>query len=79
MRLWEWIDEVVGAVSRGVDRGFNPTTNQPRFGGELAPIVGRSGHDRTVTVSHDREFDLIAVVRFYQVGWAVPIAQSMSS
>ena len=35
-------------------RGFNPTANHLRFGGELALIVGRSGHDRTAIVSHDR-------------------------
>ena len=66
----------MGAVSLGVDRGFNPTTNQPRFGGELAPIVGRSGHDRTAIMSHDLESGLIAAARFDQVGWAVPIAKS---
>ena len=52
-RLWP-IDAVVGADWRrrgsdsfGIDRGFNPATNQPIFGGELAQIVGRSGHDRS--------------------------------
>ena len=74
MRSWEGIEGVVGAVSLGVDRGFNPTTTQPRFGGELAPIVGRSGHDRTAILSHDRESNKIAAVRSDQVGWAVPIA-----
>ena len=72
MRPGEQIDGVVGAVSLGIDRGFNPTTNQPQFGGELAPIVGRSGHDRTAIVSQDRGSLLIAAVRFDKVGWAVP-------
>ena len=35
-------------------RGVNPTANYLQFGGELALIVGRSGHDRTTIVSHDR-------------------------
>ena len=39
--------------------------NPPRFGGELAPIVGRSGHDRGST--------LIAAVPSLQVSWTVPI------
>ena len=50
----------MGAVLRGRGsdstwqaRGFNPTANHPRFGGKLALILGRSGHDRTAIVSHD--------------------------
>ena len=30
--------------------GLNPTANHLRFGGELALIVVRSGHDRTAIV-----------------------------
>ena len=45
MRSSERINGVVGAVCLGIDRGFNPMM-KPRLGGELAPIVGRSGHDR---------------------------------
>ena len=66
MRSWEQIDGVLKAVSFGVDHGFNPTMNQPRFGGELAPIVGRSGHDRVAIgprSNRDRESCLIAAVR----------------
>ena len=51
------IDAVVGADWRGHGNdslgrrcGFNPAMNPPRFGGELAQIVGtiarRSGHHR---------------------------------
>ena len=75
MWSWERIDGIVEAVSVGIDRGLNPTMNQPRFGGELAPIVGRSGHDGTTIVSHDRGSLLIAAVRFDLVGWAVSISR----
>ena len=84
-----------GSDSLGRHRGFNPATNRPRFCGELAPIVGRSGHDRTaivshnrtvivshnrtVIVSHDRGSLLIAAVWSDQVGWAVLITRSSSS
>ena len=78
MRSWEQIDGVVGAVSLGVDCGFNPAMNQPWFGGELAPIVRRSGLDRTAIVRHDHKSGLIPAVWFDQVGWAVPIARFSS-
>ena len=52
------IDAVLGADCRGRGsdslgqrHGFNPAMNPPRFGGEIAPIVGRSDHDRTAIVS----------------------------
>ena len=80
------IDAVVGADWRrcridflGINRGFNPATNQPRFGGELAAIVGRSGHDRTAIMSHDRGSNSIAALWSDQVGWAVPIVRSSPS
>ena len=63
MRSWEWIDGVMGAVRLSIDRGFNSMTNHPRFGSELAPIVGQLGHDRAAIVSHDRDPLLFAVVR----------------
>ena len=44
-----------GSDSLGRFRGFNPAMNPPQFGGELASIVGRSGHNRTAIVSHDRD------------------------
>ena len=50
-----------------------------QFDVESAPIAGRSGHDRTAIVSHDRGSNVIDVVRYDQVGWAVPIARSSSS
>ena len=47
---------LIGAVmgSFGIDRGSNFAVIQPRFSGELAPIVGRSSHDRAAIMSHDR-------------------------
>ena len=49
--------------------------NELRFGSELASIVGRSGHDRTMIMSHYRGSALIAAVRSDQVGWAVSISR----
>ena len=50
-----------------------------QFDVESAPIAGRSDHNRTAIVSHDRGSNVIAAVGSYQVGWAVLITQSSSS
>ena len=62
-----------GSDSLGRHRGFNLATNRAGFSGELAPIVGRSGHDRTAIVSHDRGSLLIAAV------WSSSIAEDGST
>ena len=54
MRSWELFEGVVGADSFGIDRGSNSAIIQPWFGGELGPIVGRSGYDRATIVVKPR-------------------------
>ena len=65
-----------------IERGSWPINWQRRgskFDAKSAPIAGRSGHDQTAIVSHDRGSNVTVAVRSGQVSWAITMARSTCS